>query len=84
MQFRWYPKFLSKVIDKRLIVIILSILFMGLTVLLIPKLGSEYMPKSASSEFTIGLKLPEGTNLQRTQNTIKEIEGTIKNFLVTK
>ena len=84
MQFRWYPKFLSKVIDKRLIVIILSILFMGLTVLLIPKLGSEYMPKSASSEFTIGLKLPEGTNLQRTQNTIKEIEGTIKELLGNK
>ena len=78
------PKFLSKVIDKRLIVIILSILFMGLTVLLIPKLGSEYMPKSASSEFTIGLKLPEGTNLQRTQNTIKEIEGTIKELLGNK
>jgi HAE1 family hydrophobic/amphiphilic exporter-1 len=84
MQFRWYPRFLSKVIDKRLIVIILSILFMGLTVLLIPKLGSEYMPKSASSEFTIGLKLPEGTNLQRTQSTIKEIEGTIKELLGNK
>jgi HAE1 family hydrophobic/amphiphilic exporter-1 len=84
MQFRWYPKFLSKVIEKRLIVIILSILFMGLTVLLIPKLGSEYMPKSASSEFTIGLKLPEGTNLQRTQSTIKELEGTIKELLGNK
>jgi HAE1 family hydrophobic/amphiphilic exporter-1 len=57
---------------------------MGLTVLLIPKLGSEYMPKSASSEFTIGLKLPEGTNLQRTQSTIKELEGTIKELLGNK
>ena len=84
MQFRWYPKFLSKIIEKRLIVIILSILFMGLTVLLIPKLGSEYMPKSASSEFTIGLKLPEGTNLERTQTTIKEIEGTVNELLGNK
>ncbi len=81
MQFRWYPKFLSKVLDKRLIVIILSIVFMGLTALLIPQLGSEYMPKSASSEFTIGLKLPEGTNLQRTQSTIQMIEGTIRELL---
>ncbi len=84
MQFRWYPKFLSKIIEKRLIVIILSILFMGLTVLLIPKLGSEYMPKSSSSEFTIGLKLPEGTNLERTQSTIKEIEGTVNALLGNK
>jgi HAE1 family hydrophobic/amphiphilic exporter-1 len=84
MQFRWYPKFLSKVIDKRLIVIIISFLFMGLTVLLIPKLGSEYMPKSASSEFTVGLKLPEGTNLARTQSTIAEIEGTVNELLGNK
>ena len=84
MQFRWYPKFLSKVIEKRLLVIILSIMFMGLAVLLIPKLGSEYMPKSASPEFTIGLKLPEGTNLERTRSTIQKIEGTINELFGNK
>jgi hydrophobic/amphiphilic exporter-1 (mainly G- bacteria), HAE1 family len=81
MQFRWYPKFLSKVIDKRLLVIILSIIFMGLTALLIPKLGSEYMPKSASSEFTLELNLPEGTTLDRTQSTMQNIEATINELL---
>ena len=84
MQFRWYPKFLSKVLDKRLLVILLAVLFMGLAALLIPKLGSEYMPKSASSEFTIGLKLPEGTNLERTRSTIGKIEGTINELLDNK
>jgi HAE1 family hydrophobic/amphiphilic exporter-1 len=81
MQFRWYPKFLSRVLDMRLTVIIMSVVLMGLTTLLIPRLGSEYMPKSASSEFTIGLKLPEGTNLDRTQSTIQKIEGTIRELL---
>jgi HAE1 family hydrophobic/amphiphilic exporter-1 len=84
MQFRWYPKFLSRVIEKRMIVIVLAILFMGLTALLIPRLGSEYMPKAASSEFTIGLKLPEGTSLDRTQSTIQKIEGTINELLANK
>jgi HAE1 family hydrophobic/amphiphilic exporter-1 len=81
MQFRWYPEFLSKVLDKRLMIILLSVVLMGLTALLIPKLGSEYMPKSSSSEFTIGLKLPEGTNLNRTQSTIQKIEGSIRELL---
>ena len=81
MQFRWYPKFLSKILEKRMIVIILSIVFMGLTALLIPKLGSEFMPKSSSSEFTVELKLPEGTNLERTQSTIQKIEGIINELL---
>jgi hydrophobic/amphiphilic exporter-1 (mainly G- bacteria), HAE1 family len=81
MQFRWYPKFLSKVVDRRLLVIVLAVLFMGLAALLVPKLGSEYMPKAASSEFTIGLKLPEGTNLARTESTIQKIEGSINELL---
>jgi HAE1 family hydrophobic/amphiphilic exporter-1 len=81
MQFKWYPKFLSKVIEKRLMVILLSVLFMGLAVLLVPKLGSEYMPKAESSEFTLGLKLPEGTSLDRTQSTIQKVEGTIHELL---
>jgi hydrophobic/amphiphilic exporter-1 (mainly G- bacteria), HAE1 family len=81
MQFRWYPKFLSRVIEKRLLVILLSILFMGFAALLVPRLGSEYMPKSTSSEFTIGLKLPEGTNLDRTKSTIQKVEGTINELL---
>jgi len=81
MQFKWYPGFLSKILEKRLIVIILSVIMMGLTALLIPKLGSEYMPKSASSEFTIGIKLPEGTNLERTQSTIQKTEGIIRELL---
>ena len=84
MQFKWYPKFLSNIIEKRWMVIILAILFMGLTALLIPRLGSEYMPKAESSEFTVGLKLPEGTNLERTQSTIQKIEGTIKELLGNK
>jgi len=81
MQFKWYPKFLSNVLEKRLLVIILAIVFMGLAVLLVPKLGSEYMPKAESSEFTLGLKLPEGTSLDRTQSTIQKVEGIIHELL---
>jgi hydrophobic/amphiphilic exporter-1 (mainly G- bacteria), HAE1 family len=81
MQFKWYPGFLSKVIDKRGLVIILAIVFVGLAVLIIPMLGSEYMPKAASSEFTVGLKLPEGTSLARTQSTVEKIENTLHEIL---
>ena len=81
MQFRWYPGFLSRVIERRGLVIILAILFIGLAVLIIPRLGSEYMPKAASSEFTVGLKLPEGTSLARSQSTIQKIESTIREIL---
>jgi HAE1 family hydrophobic/amphiphilic exporter-1 len=81
LQFKWYTKFLEKAVDKRNLVIILSIVLMGITVLLIPRLGSEFMPKSASAEFTVELKLPEGTSLARTFSTATKTEGIIRDLL---
>jgi HAE1 family hydrophobic/amphiphilic exporter-1 len=81
MQFKWYPQFLTAVIEKRILVIILSVVLMGLTAFFIPRLGSEFMPKASSSEFTIELTLPEGTSLGRTESTVGKVEGIIKQLL---
>lgn len=81
LQFRWYKSFLGKIIDNRKTVITLSVIMLGLSALLIPQLGSEFMPKSGSAEFTVSLKLPEGTGLERTNSTAVRAEGIIKELL---
>ena len=81
LQFRWYKGFLEKVLDRRYLVIILSLIILGITALLIPGLGSEFMPKSESPEFTVGLKLPEGTSLERTNSTANNTEQIISEIL---
>jgi hydrophobic/amphiphilic exporter-1 (mainly G- bacteria), HAE1 family len=81
LQFRWYSHFLSAVIEKRILIIILSFILIGLSALLIPRLGSEFMPKAVSSEFTVELTLPEGTSLPRTESTVQKTEGIIKELL---
>ncbi len=81
LHFKWYERFLRNTIEKRSIVIILSLALMALAVLLIPKLGSEFMPKSESAEFTLNIKLPEGTSLLRTESTASETEGIIRELL---
>ncbi len=81
LQFKWYKGFLEKVLDKRYLVIILSLIVLGITALLIPNLGSEFMPKSESPEFTVGLKLPEGTSLDRTNSTANNTEQIITEIL---
>jgi HAE1 family hydrophobic/amphiphilic exporter-1 len=80
-RFTWYKSFLEKVVEKRNLVILLSLVLMGMTVLIIPKLGSEFMPKSESAEFTLNLKLPEGTSLLRTSATVDKTEGIIRELL---
>lgn len=81
LQFSWYKGFLEKTLEKRNLVIFLSVIILAVTGLLIPQLGSEFMPKSESAEFTVGLKLPEGTSLERTNNTAVKTEGIIKELL---
>ncbi len=84
VRFLWYKKFLETIIEKRNIVIVLSAILMALCGLLIPRLGSEFMPRSESAEFTVNLKLPEGTSLKRTESTSAKIEGMIKELLTDK
>jgi hydrophobic/amphiphilic exporter-1 (mainly G- bacteria), HAE1 family len=81
LHFRWYEGFLRSTIEKRKLVILLSVLLMVGSGLLIPRLGNEFMPKSESAEFTVNLKLPEGTSLLRTESTTSKTEGIIRELL---
>lgn len=81
IRFRWYNSFLKKVLGKRWLIVMLSAILLLVTGLLVPKLGSEFMPKPESTEFTLNLKLPEGTDLERTVNTVANIESAIKEML---
>jgi HAE1 family hydrophobic/amphiphilic exporter-1 len=81
LQFKGYSRFLEKAVEKRKLVIILAIVLMAGSALLIPHLGSEFMPGSESAEFTVNLKLPEGTSLERTYSTAMKTEGIIRELL---
>ncbi len=81
VKFTWYTGFLEKTVEKRKLVILLAVILLGATAFLIPRLGSEFMPKSESAEFTIELKLPEGTSLERTYSTAINTEGIIRELL---
>lgn len=84
LQFKWYGNFLEKILEKRVLIIILALIIFAITGLLIPRIGSEFMPKSESAEFTIELSLPEGTSLERTYSTAEKVEAIIKDMLGVK
>jgi HAE1 family hydrophobic/amphiphilic exporter-1 len=80
-RFNWYSRFLEKIIVNRITVIVASVIMMILAGLLIPHLGNEFMPRSESAEFTVNLKLPEGTGLELTESTTVSAENTIRELL---
>ena len=81
IKFPRYASFLSEILQKRWFVIVGAIGIVMLAVFLIPFVGSEFIPKTDLGEFSIELKLPEGTELKRTEQTVTNIENIIYELL---
>ena len=73
----WYGKSLNSILNFRFLVIIIAAALVISTVLILPYVGSEYLPKGNATEFTIDIALKEGSELQRTSNTAEAIEGML-------
>ncbi|HAX95008.1 MAG TPA: AcrB/AcrD/AcrF family protein [Prolixibacteraceae bacterium] len=81
VQITSYGKFLDKILKVKWIVILIGMVLAGASFLLIPSIGSEFMPQTKSSEFVMELKLAEGTKLERTEATVKNIEAILHEYL---
>ncbi len=80
-RFKKYGEFLARILKKRWTVIGCAVLLVASAALLIPVVGSEFIPDTKSNEFSINLTLPSGTELERTAGTIKRIEDLVKSLL---
>ncbi len=76
-----YGRFLEKVLKAKWIVILITVVVVGASLLLIPQIGTEFMPKSETHELSIELKLQEGTKLARTESTVRNIEDILMEYL---
>jgi HAE1 family hydrophobic/amphiphilic exporter-1 len=81
IRFKGYDNLLAKILEKRWAVIGGAVVLVIISALLIPIVGSEFVPKTDLNEFSIELKLPEGTELYRTEQTVDNIEKIIKEIL---
>ncbi|MFN8207900.1 MAG: efflux RND transporter permease subunit [Bacteroidales bacterium] len=81
LRFQWYGSLLSTVLDNRGKVVLIALAFLGLTAFILPRVGSEYIPQSGSNEFSLDIKLSEGTQLQRTEGLVKNLETMLGEVL---
>jgi len=81
ISFPRYRRFLSGILKKRWLVILGAIAMVVLGILLIPLVGSEFIPKTDLNNYSIEIKLPEGTELYRTENIVVSIENNIRELL---
>lgn len=81
VEIKGYGKFLGSLVKYRWMVIIISIILLGISALMIPLLGTEFMPKTESKEFSLELKMQEGTRLSRTNSAVDNLEMLINEAL---
>ncbi len=76
-----YARFLDKLLKVKWLIILLTAVLVAGSVFLVPFIGTEFMPKTETREFTMDLRLQEGTELERTESTVKNIESVLKDYL---
>lgn len=79
--FKWYPAVLDKFLRFKWLIIVCSLILMGGAAMLIKPIGSEFMPRTEAKEFSLEIRLPEGTQLVRTDEAVKTLEQMIRELL---
>jgi len=81
VQVKGYGRFLGRVLEHKWTVIIVATILLGLAVLLVPRVGTEFMPKNETRQFSISVKMPEGTRLLRTSAAVENMETMVREAL---
>jgi HAE1 family hydrophobic/amphiphilic exporter-1 len=74
IRFEWYGRTLVSLLRYRRTVVVVSLLLLIGTIFLIPFVGTEFLPRSGGRSFSVSVKLPEGTRLERTDAVVNNLE----------
>ena len=72
-----YQKILKWSLMHRVVVILTTIGMLIITITAIPLIGTEFMPTSDQGMMLLGAKMPVGTSLEKTNETVSQIENSI-------
>jgi HAE1 family hydrophobic/amphiphilic exporter-1 len=81
VHFFWFRDILNRIINRRWLVLSSAIVLVVISVLLIPLVGSEFIPKADLNSFRMEIILEEGTTLTHTDRVARQIEDIIINTL---
>lgn len=73
-----YDRTLRLVLLRPRLAVLSGAVLVGLSLLLIPWLGLSYFPRTDPSQFTINVKAPTGTRLERTEQHVARVEQLIR------
>lgn len=72
-----YVRLITWSLRHRGIVFILAVVIFVGSIMLVPFVGTEFIPSSDQGQFNINITLPTGTNLETTREVVREVEKII-------
>ena len=72
-----YSSFLKRLVEKRWWVILGSVILVAGTVMILPYVGTEFMPKTDANTINVKVRMAEGTSLERTSSTLENLENLV-------
>ena len=72
-----YSRLLTWSLRHRGMVFILAVIIFVGSIMLIPFVGTEFIPSSDQGQFNINITLPTGTNLETTRKVVSEVEKIV-------
>ncbi len=73
----YYQRVLSWAITHKKTIIFIVFAFLLITLPLVKFIGAEFMPEIDEGEFDISVKMPVGTDLDKTRSVVSNVENTI-------
>ncbi len=67
----------GKCLDHKFVVVLLALALGAFSVYLVPRVGSEFVPAGDEGQLMIEVRLPEGTRIETTEATVRQIERVI-------
>lgn len=74
IQMKGYSTMLRLLLKRRWVVISVAVLLIVVAGMLVPFIGTEFMPRAESKSFSAQVKMPEGTRLERTAAAVSNLE----------
>ena len=78
VHFPRYAGLLQALLNHRFLVLFVGLLLVGAVAVVPPRLGSEFMPRTAGGELELELSLPVDTPLERTEGTVRNLEAFLQ------
>jgi len=72
-----YGRLITWSLRHRGIVFILAVIIFAGSIMLIPFVGTEFIPSSDQGQFNVNITLPTGTNLETTREVVSEVEKIV-------